>query len=142
MNDSDQYLKLDGYWKDNSFTADEENYFVVKSINSAAVDSAQVHQMLTNMCRNTLEGKYPSEYTSSITYFASSHSYGYEYPVLSEQQALLINSSKWSLSYNKMLRYAFAASYVYSLEQGADPFSFFDNPIFAKLMLPGTAAQM
>ncbi|WP_028863808.1 lipase family protein [Psychromonas aquimarina] len=142
VNDSGQYLKLDGYWKDNSFTADEENYFVVKSINSTAVDSAQVHQILTSMCSNTLEAKYSSDYTSSITYFASSHSYGYEYPALSEQQALLIHNGEPPLSYNKMLRYAFASSYVYSLEQGADPFSFFTDPVFAKLMQPDGAAQV
>ncbi|MGC3834273.1 hypothetical protein ACPSKX_08325 [Moritella viscosa] len=43
-----------------------------------------------------------------------------------------------SLAYNKILRYAFAASYVYSLEQDGKPFAFNNDPMFETLMLPKT----
>jgi hypothetical protein len=142
VNDSNEYLRLDGYWKDNGYNATEENYFVVKSINSVAVTSDEVHNVLTEMCSNTLAAKYSTDYTSNITYFATSHSYGYEYPVLSEEESLSINNTELPLSYNKILRYAFAASYVYSTEPGSNPFSFDDDPAFKKLMLADNTSQI
>lgn len=135
VNASNQYLKLDGYWKDNSYNADTENYFIVKAIDSVPVTSEQVHNTLATMCSNTLENKYSNQFISNITYFASNSSVGYEYPVMTEADALTINNTELPVAYNNMLRYAFAASYVYSTEQGASPFSFTNDPIFQQLML-------
>lgn len=142
VNDHEQYIKLDGYWKNSAFNETDDNYFVVKAINSVVLTSAEVHQVLTRICRNTIAAKYSSDFTNNISYFAADHSYGYEYPILSEQEALLINHSELPLSYNKILRYAFAASYAYSLEPGSDPFSFSDDAAFKRLMLPDDSQQM
>ncbi len=142
VNESNQYLKLDGYWKDSSYNSTAENYFVVKSIDSVEVSSAEVHSVLTKKCSNTLAAKYSNGFTSNITYFAANHSYGYEYPVLSEQEALAIDTADLPLSYNKILRYAFAASYVYSTEPGSNPFSFSDDPLFKKLMMSENSSEM
>ena len=135
VNKNNEYLKLDGYWKNSNFTATDENYFVVTAIDSVAVSSDEVHDVLTSMCSNTLAEKYAADVTDKITYFATSHSYGYEYPALSEVESLAIINTELPLSYNKMLRYAFAASYVYSTEPGANAFAFNDDPLFQKLML-------
>lgn len=135
VNPNNQYLKLDGYWKDNGYNADTENYFIVKAIDSQPVTSDKVHSTLASMCKNTLVNKYSNEFTSNVTYFASNSSVGYEYPVMTEVDALAINNSELPVAYNNMLRYAFASSYVYSTEQGASSFSFTDNPTFQQLML-------
>lgn len=142
VNPDNQYLKLEGYWKDNAFNADTENYFVVKKIDSVAVSSYEVHSKLDEMCNNTLANKYSNEFTSNITYFASDSSLGYEYPVLSEEEALSINNTQLPFAYNKMLRYALASSYVYSTEQGADPFDFDGDPLFESLMLSAGSSQL
>lgn len=142
VNPNNQYLKLEGYWKDNSYNADTENYFVVKKIDSVTVNSDQVHSTLANMCSNTLVNKYSAEFISNITYFAADSSYGYEYPVMSEVDALAINSTDLPVTYNNMLRYAFASSYVYSTEQGANPFSFTDDPSFKQLMVDANSSEL
>lgn len=142
VNDSNQYLKLKGYWRDNSYNAMDENYFVVKSINSVAVNSDQMHEVLTEACRKTLARKYSSDFLSNISYFATSHSYGYEYPAISEAEAFAINNATLPLSYNKMLRYAFASSYVYSTEPGANAFAFSDDAVFQALMLADGSDQL
>lgn len=142
VNESNDYLKLTGYWKDNGYNALDENYFVVKTINSVAVDSNQVHDVLTEMCRGTLARKYSNDFLSNISYFATNNSYGYEYPVLSEEQALSINNASLPVSYSKLLRYAFAASYVYSTEPGANAFAFSDDATFQELMLADGSDQL
>jgi len=142
VNASNQYLKLDGYWKDNSYNADTENYFIVKAIDSVAVTSEQVHSVLASMCSNTLVNKYSDDYISNITYFASNSSVGYEYPVMTEVDALAINNTELPVAYNNMLRYAFASSYVYSTEQGADAFTFTNNATFKQLMLDENSAEL
>ena len=46
VNANNEYLKLDGYWKDNSYRASTENYFVVEAIDSVPVNASDVHQIL------------------------------------------------------------------------------------------------
>jgi hypothetical protein len=142
VNPNNQYLKLDGYWKDNSYSADTENYFVVKVIDSVPVTSEQVHSVLAGMCSNTLVNKYSDKFISNITYFASNNSYGYEYPVITETDSLAINNTELPVAYNSMLRYAFASGYVYSTEQGAAPFPFTDNTKFKQLMVDENSAEL
>ena len=114
----------------------------MKAIDSVPVISEQVHSVLASMCSNTLVNKYSDEFISNITYFASNHSYGYEYPVMTEADALSINNTELPVAYNNMLRYAFASSYVYSTEQGADPFSFTDNATFQQLMVDANSVEL
>lgn len=142
FDENNQYLKLEGHWKDNTYNAITENYFIVKSINAIDVTSAEVHAILTTMCSNTLAEKYSVDFTKNIIYFATDNAYGYEYPILSEQQALALNNTEPSFSYNKILRYAFAASYIYSTEPGSNSFSFYDDPVFTKLMLATDSNQI
>lgn len=142
VNANNQYLKLEGYWKDNGYNADTENYFIVKKIDSNPVTSEQVHSTLATLCSDTLVNKYSTDYISNITYFASNSSMGYEYPVMTEVDALAINTSVLPVAYNSMLRYAFASSYVYSTEQGADPFSFTDNSKFQQLMVDENSVEL
>ncbi len=142
VNQYNQYLKLAGYWNENSYNATKENYFVVQNINSVPVSAGEVHQTLNEICRQTLAAKYSNDFTNNVTYFAANSSYGYEYPVLNELEAESINTQDIALSYHKILRYAFAASYAYSIEQGANGFAFYDDDAFQELMLTDGATGM
>ena len=135
VNANNEYLKLDGYWRDNYYRANTENYFVVEAIDSVPVNASDLHQILETMCSDKLVNKYSDEFINNITYFASNTALDHEYPVLSKEEALSVDNAELSLAYNKILRYAFAASYVYSLEQDGKPFAFNNDPMFKTLML-------
>lgn len=137
------YVKLAGRWKDNSMTATTENYFVVEQINGHAVPDAEVPQRLAALSKATIAKLYPDVYAENVAAFASDNSVtGYEYPLLSPSQADAIRPATASLNAARILRYAFAANFVYSLEQGADPFAFSDNAAFHELMLFAGAQQL
>ncbi|ROS00267.1 lipase (class 3) [Sinobacterium caligoides] len=134
LNDNNEYLVLNGEWENSSITALAENYFVVTGINDTPVSSEDVHSLLQAAAQSTIENQYGQEYSQNVSYFASNRSAGYEYPILSQQQVAEIRDDDL-FDYAALLRYAFASKYVYTLEEGADPFPYFDNPQFRQLML-------
>ncbi|MCP4694765.1 MAG: hypothetical protein GY859_42450, partial [Desulfobacterales bacterium] len=92
--------------------------------------------------RETIKKKYSGKYAKNVAYFASDSSLGYEYPPLSEKNVKAILAKGNPFSYKKLLRYAFAASHAYSIEKGAEPFSFRDNKNFKELMTPGGSGEL
>ena len=131
---TNSYLTLGGYWKDNSTTAIYENYFVVESINNKKVKPEDVQTKLEQFTQATIENHYGSEYAQNVSFFSANSSLFWEYPILSPIEANEIMSKTDVFSYAKILRYAFASSYAYSLEPGKN-FEFENNSNFKALML-------
>ena len=134
INHNNSWVKLGGYWKDSGWNAVTENYFVVKEINGQPIDDGDVAKKLQDIARDTIKRKYAERYSNKVVFFASDSSAGYEYPVLSPSQAAGIDSGKQIFDYTRLLRYAFAADYVYSKEPGAAPSEFAQNQMFKDLM--------
>ncbi|KAF7780964.1 hypothetical protein PRUB_a5382 [Pseudoalteromonas rubra] len=130
----DDYAKLQGHWHDNALTAIYGNYFVVDKINGVEVSDAQAQATLEELSRVTLAQQFGPQYSNNISFFASDRSVGWEYPVLTPSQAKEISNSLDVIAYNKVLRYAFASAYAYSLEPGGS-FAYHDDPLYQKLML-------
>ena len=121
INDENEYIKVEGYWKNNTY-------------NSKNILDKNVYAELKKACKKTLERKYTSTYIDQISYFAANKSVGYEYPILSKKDANNLNKNKFTLDYKKILRYAYASSYVYSIEDTDKTFAFENDNIFKKLM--------
>ena len=134
INRKNSWVKLGGYWKDSGWNAVTENYFVVKEIDGQSVDDGEVAKKLQAIARDTIKRKYAEHYSHNVVFFASDSSAGYEYPVLSPIQAAEIDSGKQIFDYARLLRYAFAAEYVYSIEPGAASSEFPQKQIFKDLM--------
>lgn len=134
QNSENQSLKLGGHWKDNSYFATQENYFTVNQIDGVEVSAENVQQQLIALSKQTLIHNGLEDYAENIAYFANETSIGWEYPAINELEQEQLYTGKDIFSYAKILRYAFASSYAYNLENPGQ-FDFIDNKLYQSLML-------
>jgi len=134
MLENNDYVELTGSWKDSGFTSIDENYFVVEKINQQKVSSSEAIAELQAFSRSTMRAKHGENYSHNVAFFASDRSAGWEYPILTQPEADDIATTLNVFDYYKTIRYAFASSFAYSLEDGVD-FPFSNDPLYKSLML-------
>ncbi|HEY9849705.1 MAG TPA: hypothetical protein V6D28_09625 [Leptolyngbyaceae cyanobacterium] len=137
--DDGNYIEIGGRWANENAT--EENYFVANSINGNIKAPEELHKELISIGKAFMLRKYKKN-VENIVYFAGNLSLGYEYPILNTSEENNISVDKDIFNYSQILRYAFASSYVYSLEENTEPCSFEKNPIFLELMKPQGADKI
>ncbi len=141
-NTNNSYVELKGYWHDPSLLATKENYFVVTKVNDQQIFGRDdLKKKLIQISKDNFN-KTDANYGRNVVYFASESQLGYEYPLLSQEEEREISSDLYNeFDYKKILRYAFASSYVYHMSD-YDNFPFKDNPMFIDLMIPKGSQQV
>ncbi len=128
------YTKLQGYWHDSDFTSTQENYFNATGINGEPVPAQGLNEKLLSLSKSTLNNHNLAEFSDNISMFAADSSFGWEYPILNSTEANEISDNPNAFNYLKVLRYAFASSYAYSLDN-KEGFTFKEDALYQELML-------
>ena len=105
-------IVLGGNWSNSTLENSTQNHFILKSINNIEVNETDIDNILTQNCKDTNEN---SDYMN-IRYMTSESGEMYEYPILtSTQSGEIVTKYKSDIfNYKKILRYAYAVSYLYS----------------------------
>ncbi|WP_313385292.1 lipase family protein [Chishuiella sp.] len=114
-NDKDNYIILKGKWKDNSFTATKENYFVLDEIDGQKIENQaffkdKINELAIEFCK-----KKKITDIAYFDFFAGNSKYGYEYPIVTKDILEETKKVEGKLNYDAICRYALASEYVYHL---------------------------
>jgi len=137
-NEYDEYLKLGGRWNKSGRTdRTSENYFVVEYIDGEPVEASDVRGILTKACSKGIERRnYDGNYSDIIRYNASNGNIRADYPILTAvEEETIASSFDDALDYGKILRYAYAAKYSYTIEVGKEPFPYLEDDVAKEIFL-------
>lgn len=137
------YIELGGSWLDSGLLATRGNYFTVDYLDGKELSEEALTQQMTSACQRGLDSKYPGQgYDAVVRYFAADSNLGNDFPLLLSSQAEAVSSTMDEVvNYSAILRYAYAANYVYSIEEGVPAFSFNDDPEAQYLMMENNQIQ-